>query len=180
MLMQVLGRLQQRLRHKRISSRISQTLGRAGQWIGGEVSTVLTQQQLGARADQHTADEDRGHVTDALVVERDLVAREDHRDRHDSDGSYVEQVVDVVKERGDAAFCCRALLGEGQFRTRQCGDSDAGYLRAQLQEARWLLKSVEARGETLLKVMRLPGLAPLATITDTYQYCPVDICTPWK
>lgn len=37
---------------------------------------------------------------------------------------------------------------------RQCGDSDAGYLKAQLQEARWLLKSVEARGETLLKVMR--------------------------
>jgi RNA polymerase sigma-54 factor len=37
---------------------------------------------------------------------------------------------------------------------RQCGDSDAGYLKAQLQEARWLLKSVEARGDTLLKVMR--------------------------
>lgn len=37
---------------------------------------------------------------------------------------------------------------------RQCGDSDAGYLKTQLQEARWLLKSVEARGETLLKVMR--------------------------
>ncbi len=37
---------------------------------------------------------------------------------------------------------------------RQCGDGDAGYLKAQLQEARWLLKSVEARGETLLKVMR--------------------------
>ena len=32
----------------------------------------------------------------------------------------------------------------------------------------------------LVRVMRLPGLAPLATITDTYQYCPVDICTPWK
>ncbi len=37
---------------------------------------------------------------------------------------------------------------------RQCGESDAGYLKTQLQEARWLLKSVEARGETLLKVMR--------------------------
>nr|WP_045767711.1 RNA polymerase factor sigma-54 [Xanthomonas albilineans] len=37
---------------------------------------------------------------------------------------------------------------------RQCGESDAGYLRGQLQEARWLLKSVEARGETLLKVTR--------------------------
>lgn len=30
--------------------------------------------------------------------------------------------------------------------------SDAAYLRTQLQEARWLLKNVEARGETLLRV----------------------------
>lgn len=37
---------------------------------------------------------------------------------------------------------------------RQCGESDAGYLKGQLQEARWLLKSLEARGETLLKVTR--------------------------
>ena len=38
---------------------------------------------------------------------------------------------------------------------RQCGDRDAGYLKTQLQEARWLLKSVEARGDTLLKVCLL-------------------------
>lgn len=37
---------------------------------------------------------------------------------------------------------------------RQCGDSDASYLRSHLQEARWLLKNLEARGETLLKVVR--------------------------
>lgn len=37
---------------------------------------------------------------------------------------------------------------------RQCGETDAGYLRGHLQEARWLLKSLEARGDTLLKVMR--------------------------
>src|SRR5690606_33467370 len=37
---------------------------------------------------------------------------------------------------------------------RRCGEGDAGYLRTQLQEARWLLKSLEARGDTLLKVMR--------------------------
>lgn len=36
---------------------------------------------------------------------------------------------------------------------RRCGEADAGYLRAQLQEARWLLKSLEARGETLLRVV---------------------------
>jgi len=37
---------------------------------------------------------------------------------------------------------------------RSCGESDAGYLRGQLQEARWLLKSLEARGQTLLRVVR--------------------------
>jgi RNA polymerase sigma-54 factor len=37
---------------------------------------------------------------------------------------------------------------------RRCGEADAGYLRGHLQEARWLLKGLEARGETLLKVMR--------------------------
>lgn len=34
------------------------------------------------------------------------------------------------------------------------GTSDAGYLRGRLQEARWLLRNIEARGETLLKVVR--------------------------
>lgn len=37
---------------------------------------------------------------------------------------------------------------------RHCGDADAGYLRTQLQEARWLLKGLQARGETLLRVVR--------------------------
>ncbi|HEY0332472.1 MAG TPA: RNA polymerase factor sigma-54 [Stenotrophomonas sp.] len=36
---------------------------------------------------------------------------------------------------------------------RSCGEADAGYLKGQLQEARWLLKSLEARGETLLRVV---------------------------
>src|SRR5690606_2852528 len=31
--------------------------------------------------------------------------------------------------------------------------TDGGYLRERLQEARWLLKGLQARGETLLKVM---------------------------
>jgi RNA polymerase sigma-54 factor len=37
---------------------------------------------------------------------------------------------------------------------RSANESDALYLRGRLQEARWLLKSLEARGDTLLKVMR--------------------------
>lgn len=37
---------------------------------------------------------------------------------------------------------------------RSANETDASYLRGRLQEARWLLKSLEARGDTLLKVMR--------------------------
>ncbi len=37
---------------------------------------------------------------------------------------------------------------------QHAGATDAGYLRGRLQEARWLLKNLEARGETLLKVVR--------------------------
>lgn len=37
---------------------------------------------------------------------------------------------------------------------RHAGATDAGYLRGRLQEARWLLKNLEQRGDTLLKVMR--------------------------
>ena len=36
----------------------------------------------------------------------------------------------------------------------QAGNQDAGYLRGHLQEARWLLKNLEQRGDTLLKVVR--------------------------
>jgi RNA polymerase sigma-54 factor len=41
---------------------------------------------------------------------------------------------------------------EGMIRHASAADSQ--YLRGHLQEARWLLKSLEARGETMLKVMR--------------------------
>lgn len=37
---------------------------------------------------------------------------------------------------------------------RHASGTDASYLRGHLQEARWLLKSLEARGETMLKVAR--------------------------
>lgn len=37
---------------------------------------------------------------------------------------------------------------------RHASGTDASYLRGHLQEARWLLKSLEARGETLIKVAR--------------------------
>ena len=41
-----------------------------------------------------------------------------------------------------------------QAMIQHASSNDASYLRGRLQEARWLLKNLEARGETLLKVMR--------------------------
>src|SRR3546814_11089371 len=37
---------------------------------------------------------------------------------------------------------------------QHAGASDAGYLRGRLQEARWLLKNLAQRGDTLLKVVQ--------------------------
>lgn len=49
----------------------------------------------------------------------------------------------------------RLTIHRGYERMIQhASEADAGYLRGRLQEARWLLRNVEARGETLLKVMR--------------------------
>lgn len=44
--------------------------------------------------------------------------------------------------------------GYEQMLANGAAGADAGYLRGRLQEARWLLKNIEARGETLLKVVR--------------------------
>ncbi len=49
----------------------------------------------------------------------------------------------------------RIGIHEGYVRMiRRASRDDASYLRGQLQEARWLLKGIRARGETLLNVVR--------------------------
>lgn len=76
-------------------------------------------------------------------------------------GSYVIPDCVIWRQRGSwhVALAGRAqpkiTIHRGYERLiRRCGEADAGYLRGQLQEARWLLKGLEARGETLLKVVR--------------------------
>lgn len=44
--------------------------------------------------------------------------------------------------------------GYEQMLSSGSAGGDAAYLRGRLQEARWLIKNIEARGETLLKVVR--------------------------
>ncbi|HHW4682530.1 MAG TPA: RNA polymerase factor sigma-54, partial [Xylella sp.] len=75
-------------------------------------------------------------------------------------GSYIVPDCVIWRERGlwRATLSARALPqvvihhGYEQLINR-CDGTDASYLRNQLQEARWLLKGVEARGATLLKVV---------------------------
>ncbi|WP_462115569.1 RNA polymerase factor sigma-54 [Lysobacter xanthus] len=75
--------------------------------------------------------------------------------------SYVTPDVTIWRQRGAWRV---ALADQGRPRLRihrgyealipQTSTADASYLRTHLQEARWLLRNVEARGETLLRVAR--------------------------
>ncbi|QNP41180.1 RNA polymerase factor sigma-54 [Lysobacter solisilvae (ex Woo and Kim 2020)] len=78
-----------------------------------------------------------------------------------SNDTYVAPDVVIWRQHGlwrvSLADSMRPRIGihrgyEGMI--RHASSADAHYLRGHLQEARWLLKSLEARGETLLKVMR--------------------------
>lgn len=75
--------------------------------------------------------------------------------------SYVTPDVVIWRQRGEWRV---ALAEHGRPRLRinrgyeslvaRASAADAAYLRGHLQEARWLLKNLEARGETLLRVAR--------------------------
>src|SRR6476469_10585331 len=72
----------------------------------GDGATGVADEHLGdlrRRADQEAADQDRCDIGNALVCEGNLVAREDHRNRHHRDRRQVEQAVDVLQEAGDLA-----------------------------------------------------------------------------
>jgi RNA polymerase sigma-54 factor len=75
--------------------------------------------------------------------------------------TYVTPDVVIWRQRGEWKV---ALSDQGRPRLRinrsyeslvsRASAADAAYLRGHLQEARWLLKNLEARGETLLRVTR--------------------------
>ncbi|GAB3747791.1 RNA polymerase factor sigma-54 [Lysobacter olei] len=78
-----------------------------------------------------------------------------------SNDTYVSPDVVIWRQHG----VWRAALASGtrpglaihrgyEAMLRHASGTDAQYLRGRLQEARWLLKGVEARGDTLLKVAR--------------------------
>ena len=78
-----------------------------------------------------------------------------------SAGAYVTPDVVISRQRGEWKV---SLAEHGRPRLRinrgyealagRATAADAAYLRGHLQEARWLLKNLEARGDTLLRVTR--------------------------
>ncbi|HET8818031.1 MAG TPA: RNA polymerase factor sigma-54 [Xanthomonadaceae bacterium] len=104
---------------------------------------------------------DPGDVATAVALLRGLDPRPGARFGDLPEGTYIAPDVVVWRDRG----VWRVALAPGarprvvihQAYAALANDSagaDASYLRGRLQEARWLLKGLQARGDTLLKVMR--------------------------
>ena len=100
-------------------------------------------------------------VETAIALLRSLDPRPGTQIAPLSDDTYIVPDVVVWRRNGvwRAALAAHAgpkvVIHRGyEQMIRHCGDADAGYLRSHLQEARWLLKGLEARGETLLRVVR--------------------------
>ena len=104
---------------------------------------------------------ERDDVATAVALLRSLDPRPGARHGALPAGTYVAP--DVVVWRDGAHWQVRLAAGalprvaihQGYAAMAgQATGADASYLRDRLQEARWLLKGLQARGETLLRVMR--------------------------
>jgi RNA polymerase sigma-54 factor len=104
---------------------------------------------------------DLGEVETAVQLLRSLDPKPGLQIGAISSDTYVAPDVVIWRQHGlwrvALADSMRPRIGihrgyEGMI--RHASAADAHYLRGHLQEARWLLKSLEARGETMLKVMR--------------------------
>ena len=103
----------------------------------------------------------RGEADTALHLLRSMDPRPGSQIGEVSSDSFVVPDCVIVRRQGVwlAALASSSLpkltIHQAYERMIQttAGD-DAGYLKGRLQEARWLLKNLEARGETLLKVVR--------------------------
>ena len=104
---------------------------------------------------------DPAEVATAVALLRSLDPRPGARFGELPADSYVAPDVVVWRDRGlwQVALArgaqSRVGLHQGYAAMADhAAGADAGYLRGRLQEARWLLKGLQARGETLLKVMQ--------------------------
>lgn len=104
---------------------------------------------------------DACEVEQAIALLRSLEPRPGSQIASMSGDTYVAPDVVIWRQRG----VWRAALAESmrprvsihrgyERMIRSASAADASYMRGHLQEARWLLKNLEARGDTLLKVVR--------------------------
>ncbi|WP_123769588.1 RNA polymerase factor sigma-54 [Vulcaniibacterium tengchongense] len=104
---------------------------------------------------------DAAEVETAVQLLRSLDPRPGSQVGAVASDTYVAPDVVIWRQHGQ----WRVTLAEGmrprvtihrgyESMIQRASAADASYLRGHLQEARWLLKSLEARGETLLKVAR--------------------------
>jgi len=131
---------------------------------GRDLALVIVRDHLQAVADKHTSALRNALATDedSLQVALSLVRACHPRPGSAFEGAQPEYVVpDVFVRRTDQGWSVELNVGSvPRLRVNQgyaslvARSADYASLRAQLQEARWLIRSLEIRNETLLKVAR--------------------------
>ena len=136
------------------------TPGRARQALQ-RVARDVPGQRAGVDGLARELGRDPAEVATAVALLRSLDPRPGARFGELPADSYVAPDVVVWRDRGlwQVALArgaqSRVGLHQGYAAMADhAAGADAGYLRGRLQEARWLLKGLQARGETLLKVMQ--------------------------
>src|SRR5699024_7457516 len=128
-------------------------------WIVAYELDLLARNDLKRIGNRFRAD------ADAVAAACGLIRRLDPHPGAALDATPVEYVVPDAYVRRDADQRWQVSLSPSsqprlELNQHYCGlinqvkRDDAAYLRGQLQEARWLLKSLEARADTVLKVAR--------------------------
>ena len=134
-----------------------------GRELAGEIAGDALRRLPRAGIDGLAAELGRSHdeVAVAVALLRGLDPRPGARFGELPAGTYVAPDVVVWRDRGVWQVALaqgsrpRVAIHQGYAAMAdQAAGADASYLRGRLQEARWLLKGLQARGETLLKVMR--------------------------
>lgn len=110
-----------------------------------------------ARELRRPADE----VAAAVALLRRLDPRPGRHVGQESHDTYIQPDVVIWRQRGKwrAALAGHAgprVVIQQQYErlVGHCSSADAGYLRSQLQQARWLIRGLQQRGQTLLRIAR--------------------------
>ena len=100
-------------------------------------------------------------VAEAVTLLRTLDPRPGRHVGQDSHDTYIQPDVVIWRQRGRWQAALAGHAGPRVVIQRQyeqmvghCSSADAGYLRSHLQQARWLIRGLQQRGQTLLRIAR--------------------------